>query len=180
VAALRRQGVNATIAGESARHSYYLATRTISPEMEIEILGLQIVEEMRASLTADIVVCDRSVLDTFAYCIARFPGQRTPQDQEFLDSIADFGRTYIGSYRRIFFLSAGAPPPLGDPLRDSDPVCADEVSAAFERAIATWQTDVFRVDRDTALETVTTLISSEAQASRCPASKGEDHGYRSD
>ena len=59
---------------------------------------------MQAALWADVVVCDRGVLDTLAYCFALFPELMRAPRVPALDAIDAFGRMYCKSYAAIFYL----------------------------------------------------------------------------
>lgn len=161
VARLRESGVNAALAPESARQSLLLAGRLISIEMEIEILGLQIAEEMRAGFSADVVISDRSVIDTYAYSLARFP-ELNNEGRNFLNAIAHFGQTYAKSYKSIFFLPSRLPGSTADALRDTDPIVDRQVISAFEKVIADWNVDVIRLESGHAIETILRHIAIDS------------------
>ncbi|MCX6551158.1 MAG: AAA family ATPase [Acidobacteria bacterium] len=66
-AALKRQGSNADMVKEVARLSPLPINRKTSLDAQIWILMTQVAEEIRSASVHDIVVCDRSVLDNYAY-----------------------------------------------------------------------------------------------------------------
>jgi thymidylate kinase len=66
-AALKRQGVNVDMVKEVARLSPLPINRKTSLEAQMWILTTQIAEEIRSASQHDVVVCDRSVLDNYAY-----------------------------------------------------------------------------------------------------------------
>ncbi|HEY0329884.1 MAG TPA: AAA family ATPase [Rhodopseudomonas sp.] len=154
VARLRESGLNAVVAPESARQSLLLAGRHLSIEMEIEVLGLQIAEEMRAGLSAQIVVGDRSVIDTYAYSLARF-SELDARGCSFMDAIFDFGRSYVKTYDLIFYLPVRAfPKTMNDALRDTDPVVDLEVLSGFEKAFSGWNVDAIQLEPNRAVEAI--------------------------
>src|SRR5512140_1309218 len=65
--ALKRQGVNVDMVKEVARLSPLPINRKTSLEAQMWILTTQVAEEIRSATQADVVVCDRSVLDNYAY-----------------------------------------------------------------------------------------------------------------
>jgi len=66
-AALKRQGRNADMVKEVARLSPLPINRKTSLDAQTWILMTQVAEEIRSAASHDIVVCDRSVLDNYAY-----------------------------------------------------------------------------------------------------------------
>ena len=66
-AALKRQGRNADMVKEVARLSPLPINRKTSLDAQTWILMTQVAEEIRSASSHDIVVCDRSVLDNYAY-----------------------------------------------------------------------------------------------------------------
>jgi nicotinamide riboside kinase len=66
-AALKRQGVHVDMVKEVARLSPLPINRQTSLDAQTWILTTQIAEEIRSSAHHQVVVCDRSVLDNYAY-----------------------------------------------------------------------------------------------------------------
>lgn len=66
-AVLKRQGVNVDMVKEVARLSPLPINRKTSLEAQMWILATQMAEEIRSASQHDVVVCDRSVLDNYAY-----------------------------------------------------------------------------------------------------------------
>jgi thymidylate kinase len=64
---LKRQGINVDMVKEVARLSPLPINRKTSLAAQIWILTTQVAEEIRSSDQHDVVVCDRSVLDNYAY-----------------------------------------------------------------------------------------------------------------
>lgn len=67
VGALKKQGVNADMVKEVARLSPLPVNRKTSLDAQTWILMTQVAEEIRSASQHDVVVCDRSVLDNYAY-----------------------------------------------------------------------------------------------------------------
>jgi adenylate kinase family enzyme len=74
-ALLKRQGVDADIVKEVARLSPLPINRQTSLEAQTWILMTQVAEEIRSEAQHQAVVCDRSVLDNYAY-MARACGRQ--------------------------------------------------------------------------------------------------------
>ena len=66
-AVLKRQGINVDMVKEVARLSPLPINRKTSLDAQTWILATQIAEEIRSSSHHEVVVCDRSVLDNYAY-----------------------------------------------------------------------------------------------------------------
>jgi thymidylate kinase len=65
--ALKRQGLNIDMVKEVARLSPLPINRKTSLEAQLWILASQVAEEIRSSAHHEVVICDRSVLDNYAY-----------------------------------------------------------------------------------------------------------------
>lgn len=65
--ALKRQGLNIDMVKEVARLSPLPINRKTSMEAQLWILMSQVAEEIRSSAHHEVVICDRSVLDNYAY-----------------------------------------------------------------------------------------------------------------
>jgi hypothetical protein len=83
VAGLKRQGVNADVVKEVARLSPLPINRKTSLDAQTWILMTQIAEEIRSASQHDVVVCDRSVLDNYAYLL--FACGRQKPVERFMD-----------------------------------------------------------------------------------------------
>ena len=68
-AGLKRQGLNADMVKEVARLSPLPINRKTSLDAQTWILMTQVAEEIRSGSAHDVVVCDRSVLDNYAYMV---------------------------------------------------------------------------------------------------------------
>ncbi len=66
-AVLKRQGVDVDIVKEVARLSPLPINRQTSLDAQTWILATQVAEEIRSASRHQVVVCDRSVLDNYAY-----------------------------------------------------------------------------------------------------------------
>jgi len=68
-AVLKRQGVHVDIVKEVARLSPLPINRKTSLDAQTWILMTQVAEEIRSAAQHEVVVCDRSVLDNYAYMV---------------------------------------------------------------------------------------------------------------
>jgi thymidylate kinase len=68
-AVLKKRGLHVDLVKEVARLSPLPINRKTSLEAQLWILTTQIAEEIRSSALHEVVVCDRSVLDNYAYLV---------------------------------------------------------------------------------------------------------------
>lgn len=86
---LQKQGHRVELVVEMARRSPFPINEATSEDGQLWILHRHIVAELEASVRAEVVVCDRSVLDNYAYYSHKFG--RRPH----LDALV---REWIGTY----------------------------------------------------------------------------------
>jgi nicotinamide riboside kinase len=82
-AGLKHAGLNVDVVKEVARLSPLPINRRTSVDAQTWILMMQIAEEIRSASVHDVVICDRSVLDNYAY-MALAAG-RQPVVERFVD-----------------------------------------------------------------------------------------------
>src|SRR5512137_31969 len=82
-AALKRQGINVDLVKEVARLSPLPINRKTSLDAQTWILATQVAEEIRSGAHHEVVVCDRSVLDNYAYMM--FACGRQKPFERFMD-----------------------------------------------------------------------------------------------
>jgi thymidylate kinase len=75
-AILKKRGLNVDMVKEVARLSPLPINRQTSLEAQLWILTTQIAEEIRSAAHHEVVVCDRSVLDNYAYLVFAAGKQR--------------------------------------------------------------------------------------------------------
>lgn len=100
---LKKKNIRVNTTTEVARKSIFLASKEISPAMQLDLFGKQISEEMEASRNCDLLLCDRSIIDILMYTKLFFPNN--PQAKMFSSAMEDFIKTYHKTYRYIFKLS---------------------------------------------------------------------------
>ncbi len=107
---LKRAGVSVDMVKEVARLSPLPINRKTSLDAQTWILMTQVAEEIRSSAYNEVVVCDRSALDNYAY-MALACGRQKPFER--------FVAYWMKSYDLLFKVSiAGAP--SADGVRDTD------------------------------------------------------------
>jgi len=107
---LKRQGVHVDIVKEVARLSPLPINRQTSLDAQTWILVTQIAEEIRSAAHHQVVVCDRSVLDNYAY-MALACGRQKPVER----FVAHWMKTYD-----LLFKVPMSGAPSADGVRDTD------------------------------------------------------------
>jgi len=125
VAALKRRGVNADMVKEVARLSPLPINRQTSLDAQIWILMTQVAEEIRSASQHEVVVCDRSVLDNYAY-LARACGR--PEAVE--GFVAYWMRTYDALFK-VPVIGRAQP----DGVRDVDEAFVRDIDALVDELL---------------------------------------------
>ena len=110
-ALLKRQDIHLDIVKEVARLSPLPINRKTSLEAQLWILTTQVAEEIRSAAHHRVVVCDRSVLDNYAYMIFACGRQRP---------IERFVDWWIRSYDLLFKVPLANGVTSEDGVRDTD------------------------------------------------------------
>ena len=107
---LKRQGINVDMVKEVARLSPLPINRKTSLEAQTWILATQVAEEIRSAGQHDVVVCDRSALDNYAYMALACGRQKA------IERFVDY---WMKTYDLLFKvpISGGA---AADGVRDTD------------------------------------------------------------
>jgi predicted ATPase len=109
-ALLKRQALNVDVVKEVARLSPLPINRKTSLESQTWILMTQVAEEIRSASQHDVVICDRSVLDNYAYLALACGRQRA------IERFVDY---WMKTYDLLFKVPlSGETPPDG--VRDTD------------------------------------------------------------
>ena len=109
-ALVKRQGLSVDIVKEVARLSPLPINRKTSLDAQTWILTSQIAEEIRSASQHQVVVCDRSVLDNYAYMVLACGRQR------WLERLINH---WIRSYALLFKVPVSGEAPA-DGVRDTD------------------------------------------------------------
>lgn len=109
-ALLKRRNVHVDIVKEVARLSPLPINRQTSLEAQTWILATQVAEEIRSASQHEVVVCDRSVLDNYAYMVFA-AGRQKP--------IERFVEYWMKTYDLLFKVPMAGAAPV-DGVRDTD------------------------------------------------------------
>jgi predicted ATPase len=133
---LKRLDIGVDLVKEVARRCPLPINEETTPDAQAWILHTQIAEEMEAAASYEVVVCDRSVLDNYAYLVARV-GQR-PE----LDPLV---RSWIRSYDALFKVPVLDAPSF-DGTRAVSRTFQMEIDATIDDLITTFGVDVIPLD----------------------------------
>jgi nicotinamide riboside kinase len=109
-AVLKRRGLHVDLVKEVARLSPLPINRKTSLEAQMWILTTQIAEEIRSAAHHEVVVCDRSVLDNYAYLVFAVGRQR------WLEPLVN---RWMKTYDLLFKVPISGDP-SADGIRDTD------------------------------------------------------------
>ncbi len=157
-AALKRQGVNVDMVKEVARLSPLPINRKTSLEAQMWILTTQVAEEIRSATQADVVVCDRSVLDNYAYMTFAC-GRQKP--------IERFVEYWLKTYDLLFKVPiSGAASPDG--VRDTDEFFMRNIDTLVDTLLAEKKVAHERLDgeRETWIGAVKECVLKHPNCSR--------------
>jgi len=135
-AALKRQGVNVDMVKEVARLSPLPINRKTSLDAQTWILMTQVAEEIRSGSVHDIVVCDRSVLDNYAYLMFACGRQR---------AIERFVDHWMKTYDVLIKVPMMAPA-TEDGVRDTDDFFVRSIDNLVDTLLAEKQIAHCRLD----------------------------------
>jgi nicotinamide riboside kinase len=125
-AALKREGVHVDIVKEVARLSPLPINQKTSLEAQTWIFLTQMAEEIRSGSQHDVVVCDRSVLDNYAYMMLAF-GRQLP--------IERFMHHWMKSYDLLFKVPFSGQV-SADGVRDTDTFFAEAIDKLVDELLA--------------------------------------------
>jgi len=134
--ALKQHGLHADMVKEVARESPLPINQQTSFAAQTWILMTQIADEIRSASQYDVVVCDRSVLDNYAYLV------RACGRQAALEPLID---SWMSSYALLVKV-----PVMGtaaaDGVRDPDEVFVADIDALVDELLLEKRIDPVRLD----------------------------------
>ncbi|MCE9601121.1 MAG: ATP-binding protein [Gemmatimonadetes bacterium] len=133
---LKRLDLGVDIVKEVARRCPLPINEETTLDAQAWILHTQVAEEIAAAAMNEVVICDRSVLDNYAYLVVR--AGRRPS----LDALVE---DWIGGYDALFKVPVTAAPSF-DGQRAVSPAFQIEVDNTIDRLIEAFHVDVVRLD----------------------------------
>jgi thymidylate kinase len=138
-AALKKRDLTVELVREVARECPLPINRETTLKAQAWILHTQIAWELQAEAKADVVFCDRAVLDNFCYMRRAFAGA---PDETILEALA---RSWTTTYDALFKV-----PIVGDPrfdgVRDTDLAFQREIDESIEQTLAAWRVPHLALD----------------------------------
>jgi nicotinamide riboside kinase len=129
---LKMLDLNVDIVKEVARSAPLPLNRNTTLDAQLWILHTQIANEIASARDHDVVVCDRSALDNYAYLVYRF-GRRLV-----LDALV---REWMESYTALFRVPVLRSPSY-DGVRDTSPSYQQEIDTLVTRLLAEFEVEV--------------------------------------
>ena len=130
-AALKKRDLTVELVREVARECPLPINRDTTLKAQSWILHTQIAWELQAEAKADVVFCDRAVLDNFCYMKRAFTGA---PEEAVLEGLV---RSWTRSYDALFKV-----PIVGDPrfdgVRDTDLAFQHEIDRSIQQLLAVW------------------------------------------
>lgn len=133
---LKRLDLGVDIVKEVARSCPLPINEQTTLDAQAWILHTQIAQEVAAANMYEAVICDRSVLDNYAYLVQRV-GRRKEYDA--------LVRSWVGTYTGLFKVPVLQPPTF-DGTRAVSPTFQMEIDAGIDRLIAAFEVPVHRLD----------------------------------
>jgi GTPase SAR1 family protein len=132
---MKKREVRVDMVREVARRCPLPINRDTTLDAQSWILHTQIAEEIHLASEQDVVICDRSVIDNFAYLVHRMPPPR------FLDELVG---QWMQTYTHLFKVPIVDPPSF-DGVRDTSREFQAAIDREVEGLLARFQVDVHRL-----------------------------------
>jgi GTPase SAR1 family protein len=155
---LKRLDLAVDLVKEVARRCPLPINEETTLDAQAWILHTQIAEELAASAINDVVICDRSVLDNYAYLVAKI-GRRTDMDP--------LVGSWIRSYDALFKVPILETPSF-DGTRAVSPTFQTEIDGTIDELIASFGVDVLRLDPADRDGWIPSVMSTIGMPSRPP------------
>ncbi len=136
----REPGKTVSMVAETARNCPWPINKATTEEAQRWIFLEKMRQELEASRSADIVVCDRTVLDNLAYA------ERAGLFHLVMDFFHGAIRWMKTNYDRIHFLRPAGVPIAADGFRDTDPDFQAEIDVILCRWVARYEIPITPVE----------------------------------
>jgi nicotinamide riboside kinase len=150
-AILKRRDISVDLVKEVARFSPLPVNQKTSLDAQTWILATQIAEEIRSAAHHQVVVCDRSVLDNYAYMLLACGRQRA------FESLA---RHWMKTYDRLFKVPISGQA-SADGFRDTDELFMRAIDTLVDELLDRWKVSCDRLlpeDRETWAKTAGEVV----------------------
>jgi nicotinamide riboside kinase len=155
---MKRLDLGVELVKEVARRSPLPINEETTPDAQAWILHTQIAEELAATGTYEVVICDRSVLDNYAYLVARVG--RRPE----LDPLVG---EWIKTYDALFKVPIVGLPSY-DGTRAVSPTFQHEIDSTIDHLIEAFSVDVTPLDPEDRDNWIPEVMQALGMPSRPP------------
>lgn len=155
---LKRLDLGVDLVKEVARRCPLPINEETTADAQSWILHTQIAEEIAAAATYEVVVCDRSVLDNYAYLVAR-SGRQSDLDP----LVGSWIRTYDALFK-VPVLGA----PSFDGTRAVSPSFQMEIDATIDQLVSVFGVDVLSLDPEDRKGWISVVMRTLGMPSRPP------------
>ncbi len=148
---MKKREARVEMVREVARRCPLPINRETTLDAQSWILHAQIAEEIQHANEQDVVICDRSVLDNYAYLVHRLG------PQQILDELVAY---WMRTYTHLFKVPVVHPPPF-DGTRDTARGFQEAIDGQIERLLERFSVSVHRLaaeDRARWIESVAELV----------------------
>lgn len=155
---MKRLDLGVDLVKEVARRCPLPINEETTPDAQAWILHTQIAEELEAASTYEVVICDRSVLDNYAYLVARV-GRRPDLDP------------LVGSWIRTYDALFKVPVidlPSFDGTRAVSPTFQHEIDTTIDQLIEAFNVEVHQLDPEDRDTWIPFVMQSLGMPSRPP------------
>ena len=155
---MKRLDLGVDLVKEVARRCPLPINEETTPDAQAWILHTQIAEELEAASTYEVVICDRSVLDNYAYLVARV-GRRPDIDP----LVGSWIRTYDSLFKvPVIDL------PSFDGTRAVSPTFQHEIDSTIDQLIESFNVEVHQLDPEDRDAWIPFVMQSLGMPSRPP------------
>ena len=155
---MKRLDLGVDLVKEVARRCPLPINEETTPDAQAWILHTQIAEELEAASTYEVVICDRSVLDNYAYLVARVG--RRPEIDPLVGS-------WIRTYDALFKVPVIDLPSF-DGTRAVSPTFQHEIDSTIDQLIESFNVEVRQLDPEDRDAWIPFVMQSLGMPSRPP------------
>jgi hypothetical protein len=157
-ASLKRLDLSVDLVKEVARRCPLPINRETTRDAQLWILHTQIAEEIALEPAYDVIVCDRAVLDNYAYLVNAAGRQA---------ALEDLVRWWMGTYRLLVKVPIIAPPRY-DGTRDVSAGFQTAIDRVIDQLLAAYQLDCLRLPASDRTDWVPRVLAALDLPPRAP------------
>lgn len=127
-----QEGKSVIVLGETARECPFPLNKQMSVEAALWIFHRQMIKELEAEQRYDVVICDRSTMDSFIYA-QTMDIDKQEDSRLFYPMYAAID--HMSTYDDIFFVKKGNFQPKIDGFRDTDRAFQEQIEELFKNSL---------------------------------------------